>query len=93
MTKTPSLSDLMAENTQQRNRIAQLEEQLAWLTRQLFGQRSEKFVDGLDENQPLIPGFEPPKEPEEKKKPSLPMIVVNPSAMAKIKSPFPQTYL
>jgi len=86
MTKTPSLSDLMAENAQYKsmneqlrkemthlqeqcqNELAHLKEQLAWLTRQLFGQRSEKFVDGLDENQPLLPGFEPPKKPEEKKK-------------------------
>ena len=50
------------------NELAHLKEQLAWLTRQLFGQRSEKLVDGLNENQLLLPGFQPPKEPEKKKK-------------------------
>lgn len=71
MAETPSLSDLMTENAQYKSMIEEfrnencyLKEQLAWLTRQLFGQRSEKLVDGLDENQPLLPGFEPPKEPD-----------------------------
>ena len=68
--ETTSLSDLIAENAQQKSMIEEfrnencyLKEQLAWLTRQLFGQRSEKLVDGLNENQLLLPGFQPPKEP------------------------------
>ena len=67
---TPSLQDMIAENAKQksmieefRNEIAHLKEQLTWMTRQLFGQRSEKLVDGLNENQLLLPGFQPPKEP------------------------------
>jgi transposase len=67
-TKTPSITDLLAENALQRGKIARLEGQLAWLTRQLFGQRSEKFVDGLNENQLLLPGFELPQSEEEGKK-------------------------
>ncbi len=73
--ETPSLQDLIAENTQHKMVIEQLrkemlhlQEQLAWLKKQLFGQRSEKFVDGVNENQPFLPGFELPKNAEEEKK-------------------------
>ena len=34
------------------------------LKRQLFGKRSERYVDNRDESQLLLPGFEPPPKPE-----------------------------
>jgi transposase len=45
-----------------------LEEQLAWLKRQIFGQRSEKTVKTVDQSQLFLEGFEPiqPSEPEKK---------------------------
>ncbi len=77
--ETPSLQDLITENAQYksvneqlRKEMAHLQEQLAWLKKQLFGQRSEKFVDGVNENQPFLPGFELPKRAEEEKKKTIP---------------------
>ncbi len=99
--ETPSLQDLITENTQHkmvieqlRKEMAHLQEQLAWLKKQLFGQRSEKFVDGVNENQPFLPGFELPKNAKRRKKrQSLRMSVANLSAMEKIKSPYLLTFL
>lgn len=65
-TEAPSLSDLIAEIARLRNENIHLKEQLAWLTRQLFGQRADKFVD-LNQDQLSLPGFEDLKQPVEKK--------------------------
>jgi transposase len=70
--ETPSLSDLITIVTELRNENCYLKEQLAWLTRQLFGQHSEKFVDGANENQPFLPGLELPKHLKEEKKKTIP---------------------
>lgn len=73
--KTPSVSDLIAENAQYKsineklqNEISNLKEQMAWLTKQLFGQRSERVID-QNENQLILPGFESfqNQEPEKKR--------------------------
>ncbi len=44
-------------------RVAQLQEQLAWCQRQIFGQKSERLID--NDSTPGLPGFEmPAPEPE-----------------------------
>ena len=68
----PLIDTLQAENSslhailtqrdqcisQKDQHIAYLEEQLAWFKRQIFGQRSEKVVADLNQEQLLLPGFE-----------------------------------
>ncbi len=67
--ETPFLSDLIAENAQCKsvikelqNEVAHLKEQMTWLKRQLFGQRSEKIL--TNENQLFLPGLEELQNPE-----------------------------
>lgn len=61
-------NSLRNENGQLRNEINRLKEQLEWFRRQMFGQKSEKTVADLSEQQPSLPGLEtsnsplPPKE-------------------------------
>lgn len=50
-------------------KVHHLEEQLAWLKRQIFGKRSEREVSDLNNQQLLLEGFESPAHKEEKKKP------------------------
>lgn len=61
----PLVDKLQAENsnlhvmlTQKDQHIAHLEEQLAWLKRQIFGKRSERVVADLNQEQLSLPGFE-----------------------------------
>lgn len=46
--------------------VKSLNEQLTWFTKQIFGQRSEKFIS--TEAHELLPGFELPKPSEKEKK-------------------------
>ncbi len=51
---------------EQSGKIIYLEEQLAWLKRQIFGKRSEKIITNLNEQQLYLEGFEQQdKSPEE----------------------------
>ena len=54
---------LKAENAELRTMLAQQQEQLAWFKKQLFGAKSEKFLDPLG-NQMDFPGMDLPKESE-----------------------------
>jgi len=45
---------------------ARLKEQLEWFKRQIFGQRSEKVIKNIDENQLFFEGFDVISEPPEK---------------------------
>ena len=63
-TKTLDIEQLQKENEElcqtideQGQRIKYLEEQLAWLTRQIFGRRSEKIISNLDAEQLQFEGF------------------------------------
>lgn len=49
---------LIKENALLRESKAHLEEEIAWLKRQIFGKRSEKVVKNLNESQLLFDGFE-----------------------------------
>jgi len=51
-------------------KIAELQEQLEWCKRQIFGQKSERLID--DDSTPGLPGFEMPEatEPEKIKVPA-----------------------
>lgn len=49
-------------------KIQNLEEQLAWFKRQIFGKRSERDVSDLNSKQLILDGFESPIHQEEKKK-------------------------
>ncbi len=76
---TRTLQDLIAESArkdsiieQLQNELTYLKEQLDWLKRQVFGQRAEKFVDPVNESQPFLPGFEPPKNVKPEKKTTIP---------------------
>lgn len=63
---TIPLEIYLVETEKLRKEISTLKEQVAWFTRQLFGQRSEKCI-GQSENQPTL--FELPPIPEPQKKP------------------------
>lgn len=49
-------------------KIAELQEQIAWFKRQIFGKRSERVVSNLNSQQLLFEGFESPAAKEEEKK-------------------------
>lgn len=53
---------------QQDSKIHELEEQLAWFKRQIFGQRSERVVSNLNEHQLTFEGFETLATKEAEKK-------------------------
>jgi len=55
------------ENTLLKNKVAYLEEQLAWFKKHIFGKRSERVVANLNEEQLTFEGFEKPAPEEEKK--------------------------
>lgn len=63
-------TQLMQDNNVLRESLRHVEEQLAWLKRQIFGQKSERTVKDLNSSQPTFEGFDLPKEakPEEKNK-------------------------
>ncbi|HJO91937.1 MAG TPA: IS66 family transposase [Victivallales bacterium] len=50
-------SDIISENKHLKQRVSHLEEQVAWYKRQIFGSKSERYVDAIGEN-PDLPGFE-----------------------------------
>ena len=50
------------------HKIGDLQEQLAWFKRQIFGKRSEREVSDLNSQQLLFEGFESPVHKEEEKK-------------------------
>ena len=56
--QTPDLKELQSENLLLKNEIVTLKEQLAWLTKQVFGQKSEKIISNVDCNQLTFEGFE-----------------------------------
>ena len=61
---------LKATNASLQNQLKILQEQLAWLTKQVFGQRSEKLNSLENSQQLLLPGLEEaakPSDPSEKK--------------------------
>lgn len=71
MTATPTipLEQYKNEITKLQGEIDYLKEQLEWFKKQLFGQRSEKFIVESSSQQMLLEGFEnlpPPKEEKQK---------------------------
>jgi len=66
--QTSDPEQLQAENLLLKNEISSLKEQLAWLTRQMFGKKSEKIISETDSKQLTFEGLEDLK-PEEEKKP------------------------
>lgn len=62
-TQTISMEQHIEETSQLKQEIVVLEEQLEWLKRQIFGQRSEKFITPPD-SQPTLFDFPTPPEPE-----------------------------
>lgn len=54
------------------NQNRYLEEQLAWLKRQIFGQRSERIVADSNSTQMFLPGLEPITPPVEEEKKTIP---------------------
>jgi len=68
-TQTTAYEKLENENKQLRNEVVYLNEQLEWFKRQIFGKRSEKVIDQVNDRQLVFEGFEKPqKKGEEKKK-------------------------
>lgn len=67
-TSTITLEQLQKENTELKTQNHYLQEQLEWLRRQLFGKRSEKFVDSQHAEQPFFSGFDAIKAQEPPKK-------------------------
>jgi transposase len=68
-TNTLDQAALFAEAIRQRDeKIAQLQEQIEWFKRQIFGKRSERIVSNLNSQQLLFEGFESPTAKEEEKK-------------------------
>ena len=61
-TENSNLRTMLAESNSQLvekgQHIAHLEEQLSWFKRQIFGQRSERVVADLNQEQLSFPGFE-----------------------------------
>lgn len=55
--QSTSLESLVTENRTLRKEIATLKEQLNWFNRQIFGKKSEKFIDTPAE-QMILEGFE-----------------------------------
>jgi transposase len=66
--ETLSTAELLAQNSYLKERIVYLEEQLAWLKRQIFGKRSERVVGELNEHQLMFEGFEDLEKSEPEKK-------------------------
>jgi transposase len=54
------VSQLRQENDSLKDQLKVLNEQFEWLRRQVFGIRSEKFIEKNVEEHPYLPGFEPP---------------------------------
>lgn len=57
---------LQSSNNILQNSILELKEQIEWLRRQFFGQRSEKFIADLSSSQLLFEGFDSNKVPQKK---------------------------
>src|SRR5580704_7597316 len=69
-TSTISLEAHQAETARLREEINFLKEQIAWFQRQVFGQKTEKFVDAQKGQQLLLDGFgnlTPQQAPEKQK--------------------------
>ena len=66
--KSSTVEELEEENLQLVNRVTFLEGQLEWFKKQVFGQRSERMVDLLDDKQLYLGGFEPNSSPADEEK-------------------------
>lgn len=66
-TSTQQQERLLQENAQLRQEVNSLKEQVAWFTRQIFGQRSEKIIP--NERQLEFPELEIPPVPPAEKQP------------------------
>lgn len=65
--KTENTS-LKNENTNLKNENSYLKEQLDWFQRQVFGRKSERYIDPPDAQEQPLPGFElEPKDPPKEK--------------------------
>lgn len=70
-TSLSSDTDLKQENALLRLQIQVLQEQLDWLKKQVFGQKSERFIS-KDDHEQNLPGLEPVEPEQEEKKISVP---------------------
>lgn len=61
------VESLKKENENLQQQVKQLNEQLAWFKKQIFGKRSEKIISP-NSQELLFPGFEIPPAEEKKKK-------------------------
>lgn len=66
--QTSDPEQLRVENLLLKNEVSTLKEQLAWFTKQVFGQKSEKIISDVDSKQLTFEGFEN-IQPDEEKKP------------------------
>ena len=66
--QTSDPEQLRAENLLLKNEVSTLKQQLAWFTKQVFGQKSEKIISDVDSKQLTFEGFEN-IQPDEEKKP------------------------
>lgn len=64
-----SLNEVIAMRNE---KIADLEEQLAWFKRQVFGKKSEKYVSNLNSQQLMLEGFENKEESSKVKEKDVP---------------------
>ncbi|MCX6779799.1 MAG: IS66 family transposase [Candidatus Magasanikbacteria bacterium] len=69
---TDENSDLKTKLVERDEKIAHLNEQIAWFKRQIFGKRSERVVSDLNAFQMLLEGFENPDAPKEPEKKDIP---------------------
>lgn len=60
------IKKLQNQNLELNNQNVELKETLNWYQRQIFGKRSEKLVEDLNENQLIFEGFQIEKEEEKK---------------------------
>ena len=56
----PEVSLLQEKLRKSEEKIIDLEEQLAWLKRQIFGKRSERIINDLNSQQLMLEGFDNP---------------------------------
>lgn len=56
--ETQTVEKLQIEIVQLKGQVQELVEQLEWFKKQLFGKRSEKKIDLINEKQLIIPGCE-----------------------------------
>ncbi|MGZ3733245.1 MAG: transposase domain-containing protein [Parachlamydiaceae bacterium] len=84
--------NLLVEIASRDSKIQELEEQLSWFKRQIFGKRSERVVSDLNEQQLVFEGFESLPTSEKEKKLLLDMNVKSQIETVKTKFLYQRIY-